>query len=130
MDSASLRKLRSRKKAQFTRLCKRADTLIDTTGSRSQIEGLLKELDEALDAVSEVNDSYTDSLKDDDREKDQTEEYMTDVEEAHQKICERIREHLRSRGELASSESPCALSHQYCGLWYVEVVRGSMTDRE
>lgn len=104
MNSVSLRKLRSRKKAQFTRLCKRADTLIDISGSRCQIEALLKELDEALDSVSEANDSYTDSLKEDDCENDQSEEYMINIEQAHQKICERIREHLEARKDADPSE--------------------------
>ena len=105
MNSETLSKLRSRKKAQFTRLCKRAETLIDSVGSRSRIEDVLKDLDGALDDVSEVNDNYTEGLKDDEHEKELSEQYMLDIEEAHQKICEKIKSHLEARKGEAPSEA-------------------------
>lgn len=78
---------------------------MDSAGSRSRIEDVLKDLDGALDDVSEVNDNYTDSLKDDDNEKDLSEQYILDIEEAHQKICERIKNHLEARKGEAPSEA-------------------------
>ena len=78
---------------------------MDSAGSRSRIEDVLKDLDGALDNVSEVNDNYTDSLKDDDNEKDLSEQYILDIEEALQKICERIKNHLEARKGEAPSEA-------------------------
>ena len=75
----SQKKLRARKKGMFSRICNVAETIIASNGSRTQLQGLLEKISEALDQVTEANDALTSELEDDSPEIELSEKYMQDV---------------------------------------------------
>ncbi|XP_043241191.1 uncharacterized protein LOC122391399 [Amphibalanus amphitrite] len=56
MDVKSLKGARAKKLGNLTRIRRRAFIIIDAKGSRTQLSELLKDLDQALEAIQEVNE--------------------------------------------------------------------------
>ena len=106
MDKLSiLKKKRALKKGNLTRTRRRAFVLIDSRGSKRELNCILKDLDEALNDVLEVNLEYVSILEDEEELKSAT-EYEQQVTEECNEAQERIKEHLKSR----SDEAPSAVS--------------------
>ena len=105
MSMESQKKLRATKKGIFSRICNVAETIIASNGSRTQLQGLLEKISEALDRVTEANDALTSELEDDSPEIELSGKYMQDVEERHTSICEKIKAYLEARKNDALSET-------------------------
>ena len=98
----ALKSSRARKLSTLTRTRRRAFITIEGKGSRTQLIGVLKDLDLALDAVQEVHDQYAALLTADEDVK-AAESYIRDVEKQHSEAVDRIQEHLEARkGEAPS----------------------------
>ncbi|XP_043246401.1 uncharacterized protein LOC122393959 [Amphibalanus amphitrite] len=102
MDVKSLKGARAKKLGNLTRIRRRAFIIIDAKGSRTQLSELLKDLDQALEAIQEVNEQYV-SLLTEDVELESAAVYMKDVEKQYEDAVSRIEEHLISRKDEAPS---------------------------
>ena len=102
MDVKALKNARAKKLGNLTRIRRRAFIIIDAKGSRTQLSELLKDLDQALEAIQELNEEYASLLKED-VERESAEAYMKDVEKQYQDAVSRIEEHLVSRKDEAPS---------------------------
>ena len=78
--------------------------LVDTAGSKRELRSVMKEPDDALQDVLEVNLKYGMTLEDDD-DKKKCEEYSKEVSEEHKVALERVEAHLKARAGESPSEA-------------------------
>ena len=109
----ALRNERALKKGNLTRTRRRACVLVDTVGSKRALQSMMKELDDALDAVLEVNMKYSLLLEDND-EKKKCHEYEKEVSDEHKAALEKVEAHLKARaGEPPSDTSGSSRASRY-----------------
>lgn len=98
----SLKQIRARRLTTVTRLRRRALVLMESRGSRTQISEILKDLDLAMDAVSEANDNFKEVLKEE-SELAKADKYVEDIDKQYQEVVQKINEHLILRKDEPAS---------------------------
>jgi len=109
------RQSRGAKKGVLTRYSNQARDLINVQGSRRRLQKLLCMLGDALNDVHVTNEEYT-CLLNTDREREDAEMYMADVDDIHRSAADVICQYLQSRlneppseaGSMPSSASTAA----------------------
>ena len=108
----ALKNERALKKGNLTRTRRRACVLVDTVGSKRVLQSMMKELDDALDAVLEVNMKYSLLLEDDEKKK--CHEYEKEVSDERKAALEKVEAHLKARaGEPPSDTSGSSRASRY-----------------
>ena len=111
LEEARLKRIRVNKKSCFTRICNRVENLIASRGSRTLLQQHLGDVDRALDALIEANESYVTVLTDE-TEKTRSSEYMSEMEIQRDSIVQKITAYLQARSDEAPSEASTAPSHR------------------
>lgn len=101
----SIKRTRGQKLSSLRRVKSRALILMDTHGSRTQLSSLLKDLDEAMDALSQVNSELIVALEDQEEEISKAGEYEQAAVEDCEQLKQQIHSHLKSRAHEAPSLS-------------------------
>ena len=105
LEEAKLKRIRANKKSCFTRICYRVESLIKTQASRTLLQQLLGDIDRALDAITEANESYLTVLSGE-AEKTKAAEYMSGIEIQRDNTVQKITAYLQTR----SCEAPSVAS--------------------
>ena len=106
VNVSTLKRVRGQKLAGLTRVRRRALVLIDTSGSKTQLTALMKELDDSLQEVVQANAEYMTKIEQDETEVANAVKYEEDAEAECTKVQEKIHAHLKSReGEPGSVTS-------------------------
>ena len=80
--------------------------MISNRGSRTQLIDMMKELDDALQSIEEVNDELKMAVAKDDELVREADEYMKSAEKQHEDAYQRAQDYLQSRqGEEPSDVS-------------------------
>ena len=109
-ETARLKRIRANKKSCFTRICNRVDSLIAARGSRTLLQQLLGEIDRALDALVEANESYLAVLWEE--EKAKAAEYVSEIEALRDNMLQKVTAYLQSRSSEAPSNASAVSSHR------------------
>ena len=104
-----LRRKRGRQLAAFSRLCNRADAIIDSRDSRTRLAGMLETIDAALEGVIAASDSLEACLSSP-NDKREAEEYTAKVEADRKAIGDRIARYLTERRDEPPSEAGSCVS--------------------
>ena len=111
LEEAKLKRIRANKKSCFTRICYRVESLIATQGSRTLLQQLLGDIDRALDAITEANESYLTVLSGE-AEKTKAAEYMSEIEIQRDNTVQKITAYLQTRSCEAPSVASTVPSHR------------------
>ena len=105
-SQAEIKQRRGKMLSKLTKVRRRAFVIIDNRGSRTQLTSMLKELDEALEHIEEVNDEFKAVVADQEELVTEAEEYLKAATSQHEEAYDRIQQYLQSRkGEAPSLAS-------------------------
>ena len=100
---------------RLTRVRRRVFVLISSRGSRTQLMAMMKELDDALQCVEEVNDELKMSVSEDKELLQEADEYMASATKQYDDAYERAQGYLKSRQDEPPSVASDAEKSQTSG---------------
>ena len=91
---ADLKAKRGRMLSKLTRVRRRAFVSISNRGSRTQIIEMMKELENALQSIEDVNEELKKAVSEESEKVQEAEYYMKAAEKQYEEACQRIQEYV------------------------------------